>query len=60
MSNLEKFLEEYEAICKKYHLIVNGDSIYNEPWLTEVDDEKLIKKHINHLKEMGILNTEIA
>jgi len=44
---IKNFLKEYEQLCKKYKIIIDGD--YVDLW--DIEEEKEIEEHIRELKE---------
>ncbi len=45
------FLREYEALTRKYNLIVNSCGCCFSPWVTAPDAGQSVEKHIKHLRE---------
>lgn len=48
---LANFLAEYEAICKKYDVMVFGKPVYIVRLTAWADPMDVLKKHIQQLKD---------
>lgn len=55
MIDIEGFLAEYEALCKKYKIVVGSFGVFNTTGLGIVEKDSKIDDHIKHLrKEMNL------
>ncbi len=52
-SRLRLFLEEYERVCKRYSLTVNGDSVFERHTVTSVAID-FLPIQMKMLRENGI------
>lgn len=56
----KRFLEEYEAVCRKYGVYVGACGCCDSPWLVDVEDEEWkddpTKEHLEHLREFAHLD----
>ena len=50
MTDIEGFLAEYEALCKKYKIIVGQYGVLNSAGLSIVEQDSKIEVHINWLR----------
>ena len=57
--NLLTFLDEYEALCKKYGVYIGACGCCNSPWLIKGYEQE-IEEHITHLIEQLSEEFEIA
>jgi len=48
---IQKFLEEYEQICKKYGIYIEGCGCCDSPYLVILGEDSELKKNIEHLKK---------
>ena len=49
--DVEAFIREYEALCRKYNMYVGACGCCNSPWIVRAWDQKEIEDHIEHLRE---------
>jgi len=50
LKNKDKFISEYEELCRKYRLCVDACGCCDSPFLSIVEDEYYLNDHIKHLR----------